>query len=219
MTKTGYQLGSEILRTTQNATLWKNKKGIVEIAEDVPAVQIRFDEEPCGYIFRGKGRLRVDTIAETEQGAVGKPVDKEINEPFLMLGETKEIQENLKLTDDEDLARLEIGTSQDFLTEAEDLLDKFLQRSSHRNRHRFNNELEGFIFAFQNAKGKLDLLIGKGTKLVYTAVDKVFVSKRNKVVLTSDGEVAISRPGKSVIVSKGCCPSIHIHNIEHETSE
>lgn len=211
MTETDYQLSSEIFRTTQNVTLWKNEKGIVEIAADVPAVQIRFDEEPCGYIFRGKGRLRVDTIAETEQGAVGKPVDKEISEPFLMLGKTEGIQESLKLVDDEDLARLEIETSQDFVTEAEDLLEKFLQRSSHGHRRRFKNELEGFIFAFQNEKGKLDLLIGKDTKLVYTAADKVFVSKRNKVVLTSDGEVVISRPGKSVVVSKGCHGSIHIH--------
>ncbi len=206
-----FQLGNEILRTTQSTTLWRNEKGVVEIAEDVPVVEVGFDGKRCGYVFRGKGRLRVDTIAETAQGAVGKPIDKEISEPFLMLGDPEGIQDSLKLADDEDLARLEIESPQVFLSEAEDLLDKFLQGSSNGHRRRFNNERGSFIFAFQDERGRLDLLVGKGAKLVYTAADKVFVSKGNKVVLTSDGEVVISRPGKSVIVSKGSCPSIHIH--------
>jgi hypothetical protein len=206
-----FQLGNEILRTTQSTILWRNEKGVVEIAEDVPVVTISFDGKQCGYVFRGRGRLRVDTIAETAQGAVGKPVDKEISEPFLMLGDPEGIQDSLKPADDEDLVRLKIEGTQDFLTAAEELLDKFLQSSSNRHRRRFNNERGSFIFAFQNERGRLDLLVGKGTKLVYTAADKVFVSKGNKVVLTSDGEVVISRPGKSVVVSKGSCPDIHIH--------
>jgi len=206
------QIGSEVLRTTQNTILWSNEKGVVEISENALVVEVKFDGKQCGYVFDGTGRLRVDTIVETAQGAVGKPIDKEIREPFLMLGDPEKIQETLQLAKDEDLAKLEIESSKAFLAEAEDLLDRFLQGSSDMSGRRFNDARGSFIFAFQNEKGRFDLLIGKGTKLVYTAADKVFVSKGNKVVLTSNGEVVISRPGKSVVVRKNGCPNTHIHN-------
>ncbi len=211
MTNKDLQIGSEVLRTTQDIILWRNEKSVVEIWENAPVAEVKLDGKRCGYVFGGTGRLRVDTIAETAQGAVGEPLDKEIREPFLMLGDSEQIQETLQLVKDEDLAGVEIESSKTFLTEAEDLLDRFLQRSPHRHGRRFNDARDSFIFAFQNEKGRLDLLVGEGTKLVYAAADTVFVSEGNKVVLTSIGEVVISRPGKSLVVSKSGCPSIHIH--------
>jgi hypothetical protein len=40
---------------------------------------------------------------ETEKGAVGKPVEKEITEPFLMLGDTENMQQHLSAADTQDL--------------------------------------------------------------------------------------------------------------------
>ena len=59
------------------------------------------------------------------------------------------------------------------------------------------------IFAFQNQANKLDILVAKGSKLVYTAKDLVFVSNKNKVVLKSPDEVVCSGNRRSVIIGKG----------------
>ncbi len=215
MTRQGYKLNSKVLKTTQNMTLWKNEKCIVEVNDNTPVIQVNLDEEVHGYVFGGNGRLVVDTIVETTKGAIGEPVEKDINKPFLMLGNPDSIQESLKPLEEEDFTSLEIKTKKEFLDKAEDLLDQFFEGSSDRHRRSSFNRTcarDGFIFAFPNEKDKLDILVCNDSKLIYTATDKVFVSKRNKEILKSHGEVVISKPGKSIFVSNDQCSSVHIHN-------
>jgi hypothetical protein len=49
------------------------------------------------------------------------------------------------------------------------------------------------------------MLIAKGSKLVYKAIDKVFVSSRNKVVLKTPEEVILSSAHRSFVIKKHCC--------------
>jgi len=66
----------------------------------------------------------------------------------------------------------------------------------------------GFIFAFPNGEDNLDILIAKGTKLIYKTSDTAFVSNDGKVVLKGPQGVIASNNGKSVVIRNH---SLHIH--------
>lgn len=212
-----YELDSDVLKTTEDVTLWRNEKGIVEIARDTLAAKIFLDRQPSGYVFHGKGKLLLDTIVETEKGAVGKPVERLVDEPFLMLGRSDMLQEHLISTEREDFTRLAYEEQQQYLSKAQDLLDMFFEgsTSTHMRSKPFGED-GGFVFALPNKKGKLDILVARDAELVYKSTDKVFVSKGEKVVLKSSGEVVVSRPGKSVLIKRNCCPSIYIYKGDSE---
>jgi hypothetical protein len=198
MTWQNYELENTILKATEALTLWKIEKGIVEIDKNTLAIPIRLDDERKGYVFHGHGKLILDTIVETEKGAVGKPVEKEINEPFLMLGKTEETEQRLSTADKEDLKMMSYESEQDFSAKAEALFDRFLgKRILHG--HHCCGHIGGFVFAFPNKDGKLDVLIAEGSKLVYKAMDKVFVSNKSKIVLKTPNEVIISNDRRSLV--------------------
>ena len=197
-----YQLGTTISKTTKDTRLWDSEKGIVEIHKDTLAIPIKLDDKENGYIFHGQGKLLLDTIVETEEGAIGDPVEKPLNKPFLMLGDPKETQQHLTEASEEDLTRMGYENKQDLIDAAEDLFHRFFKNGRTHSRHRFSED-RSVIFAFRNQNDKLDILVAKGPKLVYTAKDIVFVSNRNKVVLKRPEEVVCSGNGKSVIINKG----------------
>lgn len=212
-----YRLDSDVSKAAEDVTLWRNEKGILEIAGDTLAVKILLDDQPSGYVFHGKGKLLLDTIVETEKGAVGKPVERLVDEPFLMLGRSEMLQQHLCSTEREDFTRLAYEEQEQYLLKAQDLLDMFFEGSiSTHTRSKTFGEDGGFVFALPNEKGKLDILVARAAELVYTSTDKVFVSKGEKVVLKSSGEVVVSRLGKSVLIAKNCCPSIYIYKGDSE---
>ena len=196
-----YQLGTTVSKAPEAITLWKTEKGIIKTGENTLAVPIKLGDQEKGYVFHSHGKLLLDTIVETEKGAIGKPVEKELNEPFLMLGDTEEIQKHLTKASEEDFAKMDYENQQAFVDRAEDLCDQFFKKRRVHNHQRFYGG-HGFIFAFQNQTSKLDILVAKGSKLVYKAVDIVFVSNRNKVVLKNPSEVVCTSNGRSVIVKK-----------------
>ncbi len=193
-------------------TLWKNARGNVEIARDTLAVEVLLDDQPCGYVFHGSGSLLLDAIVETESGAVGNSVERALSEPFLMLGRLEDEQQHFQESETDDVTKWGYENPNEFVGKAEGLLDRFFERSTCRNRH-----AEGFwgngtrVFAFPNSQERLDMLITKKSKLVYTAPDRVFIMKGDKMVLTSRGTVAVSRPGKSVLVEGNCCSHGYKH--------
>ncbi|NIO37523.1 hypothetical protein GTO27_07440 [Candidatus Bathyarchaeota archaeon] len=211
-----YQLDTEVSKTTQDITLWKNEKGIVEIAKGTLAVRVLLDNQSCGYIFHGKGNLILDTIVETDKGAIGKSVERVVNEPFLMLGKLDEGLQSLDKSNHEDFTRCGHESKQQFMPKAEGLLEKFFEGSTcdHRNSKAFDEGASAF--AFPNKKGKLDILVAKDTKLVYTSTDEVFVSKGEKTVLTTPRRVVVSKPTQSISVEKNYDPKIHISRGDHE---
>ncbi|UCC32855.1 MAG: hypothetical protein JSW53_03380, partial [Candidatus Bathyarchaeota archaeon] len=147
------------------------------------------------------GKLLLDTIVETEEGTIGKPVQRELNKAFLMLGDTRETQENLTEARAEDLAGRGYQTQQEFIETAETLFNRFFKDGESHSRRQFNKR-HGFVFAFQNQYDKLDILVAKGPRLIYTAEDKIFISNENSIVLKSSNGVVCSGNGRSVIIKK-----------------
>jgi len=196
-----YKIDNTVTRTAEDIRLWQTEKGIIEISRNTLAVSIRLDDKRKGYVFHGQGKLLIDAIVETEEGAVGKSVEKELIEPFLMLGDTERIQKHLAETSEDDFEKMGYKSQQGFVDKAEDLCDRFFRGRVHS--HEDFDEPHGLIFAFQNETSKFDILVAGGSKLVYKATGLVFVSNENKVVLKSPGEVVVSDNGKSVIVKKG----------------
>lgn len=195
-----YELDEEVLKATEDMKLWQTEKGIIEISSSTLGTAIKLDNRRKGYVFHGHGKLLLDAIVETEEGAIGKSIEKELNESFLMLGDIEEIQQHLTKASKEDLSKMGYENQQGFIARAEDLCDQFFKKRVHYDK-RFNGDY-GLIFAFLNEAGKLDILVAKGSKLVYKAMDMLFVSNEGKVVLKSQGEVVCKKNGKSVIINQ-----------------
>lgn len=194
------QLGSPISKVTETTTLWQTERGIIKISENALAIPIELGDQRKGHVFHGQGKLLLDSIAETDEGAIGKTIEKELDEPFLMLGETAKIGQHLTKASEEDFIKMSYENQQGFIDKAKDLCDQFFKGTV--NNHEAFDRDHGLIFAFQNEANKLDVLLAKGSKLVYKATDIVFLSNENKVVLKSPGEVVCSSNGKSVIIKK-----------------
>jgi hypothetical protein len=208
MLSLNYQLDNTILKTTEALTLWQTEKGKVEIDKSTLAIPIKLDDEQKGYIFHGHGKLILDTIVETREGAVGKPVENELSGLFLMLGETEEKQQHFGSAAKEDLAKMGYEIEQEFIDKAKDLFDQFFGRTRAHSRHCCGNE-HGVIFAFPNEAGKLDILIAKGSKLVYKARNQTFVSNNDKVVLKTPTEMIVSGKNRKSLVIKCACHRNH----------
>jgi hypothetical protein len=197
-----------ILKAIDDITLWKTERGIVQIEKDTLAIRLKLKEQREGYVFHGHGKLLLDTIVETEEGALGKSVEKELSKPFLMVGDIKETQQHFTTASNEDLVQMGYEDSQKFADEAQDLLDRLFRGRVHGNR-RFGKH-DGFIFAFQNEADEFDILVVRGSKLVYKAEDIVFVLNRNKAALKSPNEVVVARGGKMCVIEehgsfRHCC--------------
>jgi hypothetical protein len=116
-----------------------------------------------------------------------------------MLGDTKDIEDHLSEAKKENLTAVGYENEQAFKNKAENLLNRFLNKRRISNLQCCSND-HGFIFAFPNEVGKFDLLVARGSNLVYRAMDKVFVSNRNKVVLKTPNETIVSSERKSLII-------------------
>jgi hypothetical protein len=194
-----YYLGETISKATEPSKLLETERGIVEIGGNTLAIPVMLNGSLEGYVYHGHGKLILDTVVETEQGAVGRPVEKEINQPFLMLGNVEGAQQRLGPASQEDLSEIGYTKQEEFMDSAEDLLDSFSRRGrTHDSRH----SGDGWVFAFQNEANKLDFLIAKGDKLVYKTMNSVFVSNRDSVVLKNSVGVVCINNGKSVIVKR-----------------
>lgn len=194
-----YYLDKTISKTTEPLRLWETEKGIVETGRNTLAIPIMLNDSLEGYVYHGHGKLVLDTVIETERGAVGRPVEKEINQPFLMLGNTEKTQQRLIPASQEDLSEMGYTKQEEFISGAEDLLNRF-SRGGRVRKCRHSDD--GSVFAFQNEANKLDLLIAKGAKFVYKAMNTVFISNRGRVVLKSPSEVVCISNGKSVIIKR-----------------
>jgi hypothetical protein len=201
MKQENYQLETTTSKTTEPVTLWRTEKGTVEIGKNTLAIPISRNDQQKGYIFHGHGKLLLDTIVETREGAVGKPIESELNELFLMLGETEEMQQHLSAAVKEDLTKMGYESEQGFVDKAQDLFDNFFGEKGMHN-HQCCGSNHGVIFAFPNEAGKLDVLVANGSKLVYKAMNQVFVSNDEKVVLKTPTEVIVSGDNRKLLVIK-----------------
>jgi len=194
-----YNLGETILKTTESLKLLETEKAIVEISGNTLAIPVMLNNSLEGYVYHGDGKLVLDTIVETEQGAVGRPVEEEINRPFLMLGNAEGARQQLRPASQKDLSERGYTEQGEFILSAEGLLNSFSRRGrTHNCRHHG----DGSVFAFQNETNKLDFLIVNGEKFVYKTTDSIFVSNRDRVIFKNSIGVVCINNGKSIIVKK-----------------
>jgi hypothetical protein len=193
-----YQLDDSVLKTSDSLVLLKTERGLVEIGKDGLAVAVKLDGKVRGYVLQGHCKLALDTIVETREGAIGKPIEKEVKKPFLALGSSEELQRGLGTTNDDDLKRMGYENPQQFLTEAKELLNHFSQRRM--GYCNCSHDSEGSIFAFPNEAGRVDILFADGSKLVYKAVGMIFIADGNKTVLRSPEHVIVSDVGKCLTI-------------------
>jgi hypothetical protein len=196
-----YRLDNTILKATDALKLLQSERAIIETDGNTLAVPILLDNQRKGYMFHGHAKLLLDTIVETKEGAMGNSVEKEINEPFLMLGDTEEIQQHLSAADKENLTAMGYKDEQEFIAKAEDLLQKLSRRGKIWHHHCCDDNY-GTMFAFSNEAGKLDILVADDSRLTYKAMDRVFIANKRKVVLKTPNEMVLSSNCKSLIIRK-----------------
>jgi hypothetical protein len=205
------ELEKTVLRSDEAFTLYRADKASVEVSKNLFAVPIRVEDKRVGYVFLGQGKLLVDAIVETEEGAFGKPIERTLSEPFLMLGNTEQTSQHFSQASHDDLKKADVD-ERTFLDRAQRLLDRFASKSAgHRHADLCNHS--GWIFAFSNGENALDHLVSKGSELVYNDKDMSFVSKGDKSILRSSEKVVLSHHGRSFVVNAshlphhphGCC--------------
>jgi hypothetical protein len=203
-----YEVEDTILRSTAELTLTRSDKVSLEIKKGTLTLPVKVEDKREGYIFLGEGKLLIDAIVETEKGAVGKPVQRELGELFLMLGNTEETSKHLEKANEDDLRRRNL-TEKILFSQAQDLLTKFTEkRAPHGSEHL--RQPEGSIFAFPNGESNLDLLLLNGPRLIYTTKDMSFICDGDKSVLNTPRQVFLSAQGASLAFGRphmhhGCC--------------
>jgi hypothetical protein len=196
------QVGNQPQKLTKDVTLLQNEKCIITAAAGTLALPILLDDATSGQFFVGKGQFTLDTIIETSRGAVGKPLVKELtpNHPFVMLGEAKNLKENLTPATDQDLTNMGYKSPSEFLKTANEAFDQF----AHRQHSHIDIEPDARIFAFANEREKWDFLVARDDKLVYASKHKVYVSKEDgESVSLGQGSIFVAKKGKTVVIDKG----------------
>jgi hypothetical protein len=199
-----YELGGEVLRSNGDLTLCRSDKVLVEASKAALVMAVKDKGRTVGYVFIGQGKLLVDAIVETERGAFGKTIDRELTEPFLMFGNAEEIRQNLSPASGDDRAKL--GLEEKTLFEKAQNLLLLFSKGGKDCRLECSTLGSGSLFAFANNEGELDSLIVRNSRVVYTTKHMVFVSSGCKSILTNSGQVVMSGRGRSLFVSRPRMP-------------
>jgi hypothetical protein len=196
------RLGNQPQKLTKDTTLLRNEKCIVIVTAGTLALPILLENATSGQLFIGKGQLTLDTIVETSRGAIGKPLIRDLtpDHPFLMLGESENLKENLASVTNQDLNNIGYRSTDEFLKTASEAFDQF----AHRRHSHIDIEPDAHIFAFANDHEKWDFLVAKDDRLVYASKHKVYVSKNGgESVSLGQGSILVSKKGKTVVIDRG----------------
>jgi len=194
-----YQIDKHVQKVSQDLTLWETEKVLVKLNQNSLAVLIKMNDINEGYTFHGEGRLVLDAIIEAKEGAIGKAIERELKDPFLMLGNTERINSFLETASDEDLVKAGYENCSEIAVRAQELLEEFFGKSM---MHKFGTcRNNGVVFAFQNEVGKFDLLIAKDSKIVFKTTTLVFIANGDQVVLKTPQKVILSRHKKHFIIT------------------
>jgi hypothetical protein len=196
-----YKVGSTPLKMGEDVRLLKTDRCLITASKDTLTLPITFNGEVHGYFLHGSGKLVIDTIIETSRGALGKPTERKLTKPFLMLGEIEEAKDKMVKAKLSDLNRAGYINLEAFQKRAKVLCEEMLKREmcwtyDEKGRTRF--------FLFEIDSGDYALLVSRNAKnLVYISGKKVYVFSDNKSFMTSSNEVWISKPGKSIVIRNG----------------
>ena len=199
MSLSHYKFDSKPLKLLSNLDLLKTERCLVKVENGTLALPILIDDGALGYVFHGSGQFIMDTIIETKKGAVGKSTDKELTQPFIMLGKVAAMENMVSTADSSDLNRLGYSSAEAFVKAADDFCSRFMKGKKYCGNLEAEN---GYIFAFPDSEC-FDILVSKENKLFYTSKERVFVFKEGKEVLTSPEQIVVSKGGKAVVIADG----------------
>jgi len=185
------ELGNDVYKVTQETTLIRDLKCLIAIHEGTLAAPLYVQDKPAGYVFHGAGRFGLDAIIETRRGALGKPIAKELSDPFIMFTRRDLFSSMLPATA-EDLAKVGYENAKVFLERALKMCKRFLAPGHHVNLGSWPDNKKIFVFP-QN--DKFEILMSSDESTTYVAKGKVYVFKGNKQVLTGPREVVVAKHG------------------------
>jgi hypothetical protein len=197
----GYEVSGAVFKTKESVTLCKTDQGFVEVDKDTLAVAVKQGEKSKGYLFHGHGKLVLDAIVETESGAVGEPIERELVSPFLMLGDTEQIQQRMDEASGDDLTKKGYQNESEFVDKAKSYLEKSLTKGR-IHRGMCCGHFEGTMFMFPNETGRSDVLILHDSNLIYKSRSMVFISRKGKSILKSPEHIAMSHNGKCILIGR-----------------
>jgi hypothetical protein len=196
------ELGNQPQKLTQDITLLQNEKCIIKATAGTLTLPILIDKKTSGNFFIGKGEFTLDAIIETTRGAIGKPIARNLNpnQPYLMLGENTNLNQNLAPATTQDLTNMGYQSTEEFLKTANNTFDQF----AHRRHGHINIKENSRIFAFATEHNTWDILIAKTDKLVYTSKHRVYISRDNgESVSLGPTQILVAKKGKTVVIGNG----------------
>jgi len=202
LTLTNIEVKEDPLKLRQDFTLFQNERCIMKIFKPSLALPIMRESEVVGYVFHGEGKLVIDAVIETPKGAIGRPVERKIETPFIMLApfeKVRKLREDLVSANISDLKQKGYEGLGEFIKAARELCSQTFRKTC------FDTFLENrrYIFAFKRKdQRKIDLLVSKDDKLAYISGEKLFAFKRGKSVIIKPGKLLIAKSNKTLVVSR-----------------
>jgi len=192
-------LGNDVYKVTQETTLIRNSKCLVTVQEGTLAAPLYVRDKPAGYVFHGAGQFSLDAIIETRRGALGKPIAKELGDPFIMLARG-DFSSSMSPATAEYLAKMGYENAEVFIERALKTCKGFLDHNRHVNLDFWSNNKK--IFALPQ-NDKFEILVSSDDSTTYVAKDGVYVFKGNEQVLTGSKEIVVAKHGRFVAIKDG----------------
>jgi len=192
-------LGNNIYKVYQETTLIRNSKCLITIQEGTLAAPLYVRDKPAGYVFHGMGRFGLDAIVETRQGALGKPIAKELGDPFLMFARG-DFTSFMSPATAEDLAKVGYENAEVFIEGALKLCKSFLDYGRHLNLGSWSDNKKIFVLPQTD---KFEILVSTDDSTTYVAKGGVYVFRGNEQVLTGSREVLVAKHGRLVAIKDG----------------
>ena len=194
-----YELGNTPFKLVENLTLLKTDKCILTAFKDTLVLPLTLNEEALGFFMHGTGKLVIDTIIETSKGAVGKPIEKKLTEPFIMVGNVEEFKNKMIEADLPGLGVFGYQNPGAFHRKAVETCDRILKEKVDR---RITNGERKRIFFLSSDEGHYDTLVSReGRELIYISGEKIYLFGDDKSVISRPNEVLLSKGGRRIIIA------------------
>lgn len=175
-------------------------KALLTLTEGVAWVYVVNNGDRVGIAFAGPGRLAVDAITETDEGAVGRSVVMRLEGMQLYLGETQIERLSREATDSE-LSTIGYKSAEDFLSGVESLIK---EKVNGDNKINIENHDSRVLIGTGEDEKSIVLVIGhRKDDLVFSYGKNVFVVGDDEMVSIDKSGVRIrGKHGKTLEVTK-----------------
>jgi hypothetical protein len=184
-----------------------NEKALLTMEPGALLLTVRIDGVE-GHYVHGKGSFALDSVVETKMGAVGRPVKRQLEEAFLVLGPFEE-DPDLSPATEEEVKNAGYAGTDGLVGRAEEMCRKLAPHAEGGG----NASGEGSVVIFPVEKGA-HILVVKEEHIVYDGGRMKFISSGDRTVLTqgekvvvsgTDGIVNFGMDMASAAVGVGCC--------------